>query len=723
MRQQQQDQQQDSRPGRARLASALVILLLLVPLPGLAQDTDGDGAPDANDNCPSWFNPGQEDQGGLRAAGPDGDGDGDVDMADAAQYARHFAGLPPGFLPASLLRCRTNADGVCDGADGDSIRAALAALAPIVPACGPATPGTVTLTAPAHGAFTLADPLPVQGVVTNADPTHALVTVNGIGAALQPDGTFSVDVPLDPAQVFQPVIADLVVPSTGFTSRDNRTVIFGDSIPDGDFSLASVALRINDTGFDQLEPQLETLVPLDLETLVPPGTVLIQDFCAVRGLFGLCLSRVDVTALAADVAGFSIDIDSRTDFVAGDVTLDDLFVNVNVRGNLGIINCNADVTAEATFIPGDYDLVPDTPDASEVDVNQIGNVSVSFSAFNFNFTSGICDFPLLGDLIQALIGDVEPTVRQGLEDFLNDPDGAGPLDGPIADAVETALDGIRIAGSIGEGLGILLEAPLFDIMMDPDGIVLDADTAATSIEPDPSAPDLLASYHVEEAFPSLGPTTPVGALPYDVGICISTSAFNQLLKAETEGGLLITSLDVIDIGFGPVPLNANLVRLLIPAFAKLDPFTPLVIDVRPTLAPVVTGAAGPGGELAELAVGGLEIAIVDAGAPITYLAVAVDLRTGFDLAFDAAVGGLAPTISEPPASEIGLSFLSNPLGANEATVSTSLPPIIGPLLPELSATLGAFPLPAFVGLDLAGVEVSRAGEFMSVFVDLVPPAP
>ncbi len=49
-----------------------------------------------------------------------------------------------------------------------------------------------------------------------------------------------------------------------------------------------------------------------------------------------------------------------------------------------------------------------------------------------------------------------------------------------------------------------------------------------------------------------------------------------------------------------------------------------------------------------------------------------------------------------------------------------LPQLLAVTLPDIAGSLGAFPLPAFLGIDLVGVEVSRQGEFMSVFADLVP---
>jgi hypothetical protein len=42
------------------------------------------------------------------------------------------------------------------------------------------------------------------------------------------------------------------------------------------------------------------------------------------------------------------------------------------------------------------------------------------------------------------------------------------------------------------------------------------------------------------------------------------------------------------------------------------------------------------------------------------------------------------------------------------------------LFPSLADSLGTFPLPDFLGLQLQLVEIGKSGEFMSLFVDLVP---
>jgi hypothetical protein len=79
-------------------------------------------------------------------------------------------------------------------------------------------------------------------------------------------------------------------------------------------------------------------------------------------------------------------------------------------------------------------------------------------SFNNSFDSGVCDWPILGTIIQLVIGDVEPIVEDGLVTNLRDPDGSGPQDAPIAAAIQSTLAGLSIAGSIGTALGITLDA-------------------------------------------------------------------------------------------------------------------------------------------------------------------------------------------------------------------------------------------------------------------------
>lgn len=129
------------------------------------------------------------------------------------------------------------------------------------------------------------------------------------------------------------------------------------------------------------------------------------------------------------ISGFDIDMDMdpMTNFVAGDVTLFDLFFKVRVDAVTGIgFTCYIDISANSATILGDYGLDPDFVDPSAVDVTQIGGASVSSSNFD---DSTDCD-GFLGFIVEAFIGLVigdlqNDFVRPGIEDFLNAIDANG----------------------------------------------------------------------------------------------------------------------------------------------------------------------------------------------------------------------------------------------------------------------------------------------------------
>lgn len=114
------------------------------------------------------------------------------------------------------------------------------------------------------------------------------------------------------------------------------------------------------------------------------------------------------------------------------------------------------LTASRTDLPGTYLVEPTNPvKLPGVDVQQTA-ISVGF---NRQFVSGICNVPIIGGIIQLIIGDLQADVPQGFQAFLSDPDGAGPLDAPIAEAIEVATAGLDLAGAIGAQIGVNLEDP------------------------------------------------------------------------------------------------------------------------------------------------------------------------------------------------------------------------------------------------------------------------
>lgn len=601
----------------------------------------------------------------------------------------------------------------------------------IIAACGPEP--SITILTPAHGAFTTAASVTVTGKINN--PTGGLeVRVNGIPAAVNPaDHSWSITLPLDAAKIVNPVTAALFrLSDNTLLSRQRIVVHAANSVADGAFSNNGVGLRLNDTGLDQIEPIIESQIDLDLATLLPVGTVLINNQCFIDSFAG-CLGRATVRVVnpPPGISGFSFDVDSQTNQVLGDIDIFGIRADVQISGTGLVPSCGLRITANATQVLGNYALQPLASDPTSVDVNLLGSPSISFSGFNQDFTSGICDAVIIGDIIQLIIGDIQPLVLNGLVAFLSDPDGSGSVDSPLADAFEVALGDISIAGPVGEALQVNLEAPLFDVLEDPAGITLGSDVRVTSTvgtgpgqcQAPAGVPDLAASFDVTEPFPTFGATTPVSGLPFHLGLAISTSAFNQLLKSQIECGLLQIDLTEIDLGSGPLPLTAGTLALIIPELQSFPPALPVELRLRPTLAPFLTGNGGPSGEIGEIRVGQYLIEAVGIDTfnnEFLLLRAAMDFRAGLDMTFDNLTGQLQVGIGSVTSSDITVGVLDNRVNTNETTLSFALPFLVALVLPDLGENLGAFPIPSFFGLSLEGVEVSRSGSFYTLFANLVP---
>ncbi len=566
-------------------------------------------------------------------------------------------------------------------------------------------PPRVQITGPANGIFTTGSQATVTGKVIDGVPDQ-VVTVNGNLVTVQADNTFT-SPPMPLSQIFNPMVAQLNVATTGFVTADRVVVIQGASIPDGSYSPQSIGMRINDSGFNALAPLLPSLVNIDLSTLVPAGTSL--------GCYSAVVTSVCASIADASFGTFGVSIDSQTGYVTGDISINNVVVDVDTdAGNLR-------VTAQRIDIVGNYNLAPCAPgnatcngDPSNVDVSQLGDVNVSFIGFDHTWTSGLCD--VLSFICDAIIGDIQSQVTSALVNYLKDPDGAGNQDSPIAGAIQTALDGISLTGPLSQALGSTLSTPIHSIAEDTSGITFDSDARVVAT-PVAGAPNFTASYHVSETFPTLGATTPNG-IPYDLALSISTSAFNQLLKAETETGIL--DLQVTQFAFGggqPVPLTAGVLSVVIPEFASLPPTLPLAIKLTPSIAPILTGGTGPNGELGDMRISNFIADIISTTDQTLYLRIAADIRTGFNASFDAATGMLAFSVTPPQASAVTVVLMDNPIATTQ-DLQSILAPLLVQAFPDLGSSLGGFPIPQFFGLQPTVVGVGKAGPFLAVYLRL-----
>jgi hypothetical protein len=602
---------------------------------------------------------------------------------------------------------------------------ALAAVLLLATACDV----TDMITTPPDGDIVSGPTVTVDGKLPAGAGAGGVLKVNGTTTTVRPDGTWTATVPASAG--YTTTITAVYTGPGGGDFRQRTTVINGTELGEGQYSPNGVGMRFTNTGLNNLGPVINQLAGGAFDI----GSLLL----AQNPLFDVdnAFLTFDVrgNAYEAGIGGASVVASSTPSGIKTRITVTDLFIGVklNIRDGLAIdTNCSLELKLPQIVIDETFDLRP-AADPNFVDVNLVGSPTVNAGTVNYEFISGICDADtfLIGDIVSSLAGgQIQGLIGDGFNSQLGDPDGAGPADSPVADAIETALSQISIAGSVGEAVKVNLDAPFTAITEGATGIDFrsNADFAATlgsgptDCPPVANAPDLGGTVDVPSSIPALGATTPSGQ-PYGLGLSISSSAFNQLLGALTECGFLNQDITSISLGGPAVPITSSVLGAVIPAFAtKVPPNTPIKIRVKPTAGPFLTEDAGPNGEPGELVLGNLRLQFLEDrnGTEFSWLDLAIDAPLGFDLAVDDVTGTLAPTISAPPASKVTTRVVTNNLDANEPTVEAIFSSLFPSFVSSLGSGFAAFPLPAFLGLALDVKEIDRAGNTWVLYSDLNP---
>lgn len=590
-------------------------------------------------------------------------------------------------------------------------RCALAVAVLVLAACN-------GLTVDQRGVYTTSPTQEITGTVNVGEgDSLASVTVNGVPATVD-GGNWRADIPLDGADIFNDVIVQATF-GTGQVITERRTVVYGDGqtarvLPEGQVLDRSVGLRINDSSFSKLGPVIRDLTTIDLGAVAPRGTVLIDE-CMTQVI--VCTLYVKAsTAAAPTISDFDVALDSLTGNAQALVNLHDLHLDIDVNARvLGIpTNCDLEIDADRVTIDGRYTLRPEPTNPQLLDVNLVGtSPTVTLTGVSHDFVGGVCSLPLLEQIVNLVLGDIQTLMRDGLVAQLGDPDGAGPGDSPVADAIEGALAEVHVAGPIGEALGLNLASAHQDVTIDPAGIGFRASGAFTSSGPAPEAPELTGSVGWGDGLGPIGATAPSGA-GFDVAVGASASSFNQLLAGETERGLL--NVDVTEIDGQPLTLKSLLD--LIGAGGIVTQDMPLVIQLRPEVAPIVTTSPGPAGALGELRMSGYRVTVKSPQPEAVMMELVIDFTTGVDLVY--ANGGLGFELDAPAAEAFSTVITQNPLAIPPALIEQVFEELSPRVFGSVQDALPSFPLPQFVGLNLAPVEVNRLGTGFVLYANLVP---
>jgi hypothetical protein len=577
------------------------------------------------------------------------------------------------------------------------------------------------LTVDQKGVYTSAPTQEITGTFTVGDgDTLTSVTVNGEPATISGD-TYRHELPLDGGAIVNHVNVEATFGS-GEVIRERRTVVYGDGqtarvVPAGEPIGNGVGLRVNERSFSKLGPVITSLTTIDTAAIAPAGTVLLDE--CITKIIVCTLSARATTASPPTIGSYDVALDSGQGSVGAVVTLHDLHVPVDVDARIvGIpASCDLSVDAGSVTIDGDYALAPGVPDPHVLDVNLVQPTpTVATADVTSDFTSGVCSVAVIEQIVGALLPDVETLLRTNLTRLLGDPDAAGALDSPVADAIEAALAQVNIAGPIGDSLGLTLDSTLTAADEDPDGVGLRADALFSSAGVAPEAPDLTGSVAMGDVLGPIGSTTPDGR-PFDVAVGASVAGFDQLLAGETERGLL--NVDVTSLDGQPLTLKTLLDTIGAGGLVTDD--RPLVISLRPEIAPFVTTAEPPAGALAEMLFHGYRVTVKTADATNAVLMqLVIDFSTGVDLAVDDE--GLAFSFDTPAAENFSSDITSNPLGLPADVIDQVFQTLSPRVFAAVAEVLPRFPLPRFVGLDLAPVQIARASSGFVLFADLVPAA-
>ena len=584
---------------------------------------------------------------------------------------------------------------------------------------------------PGNGQIVPGDTVTVTGVLPDDLPVGGTIDANGVTTTVGADRSWSVDVPQASSGYVTPVEVVYTAPN-GVKYQQRTAVVHRDKIDEGQPSPDGVGMRFTNEGLAGLGPVIQSLAggAFDIGGLLLAQNPIVdqQDAFLTFDIVG--------NVYEAGIGGVSLAPQSTDGGIATPISISDLYVGLNLHitdGGLINIDCGLELQIPTTTIDATFDLEPTAGDESTVDVNLVGAPVVDTGEVGYEFISGICDTDafLIGDIVDAVAGpQVQALVGDGFATNLGDPDGAGPADSPIADAIETALAEISIAGSVGDAIQAHLDAPFTAIDETATAIDFraDADFSATpGAGPNdcpavPGAPDLPATVDVPGDYPTLGATTP-GGQPYGLGLVITASAFNQLLGAMTECGILNQSVTEFSLGGGPpLPITSSLLAAIIPEFGtKLPANTPLRVELHPTVAPFLSEQPGPNGEPAELVLANLEIDFVQDHPELgrySWLRLAVDAPLGFSLAYDPVAGQLAPTVTAPPGDAVTARVVTNQVGTDEPAIEALFPGLFPTFVSGVSDSFAAFPLPAFLGLDLNVLEVARDGNAFVLYADL-----
>lgn len=732
-------------PLRLSLVSCLrflaigAVALAASVVPAHAFDTDGDGVDDTVDNCPFASNAGQQDFGGRGSgSAPDGvgdacqcgdaNGDGRVTVVDSSVIQRSLLQPPTATVTRPQL-CDVNGDGNCTIADSTIVRRSLLvpATATIVQACAPtiAPAPNLVVTQPAFGAFFAPGAgnqcnVNYAGNVLNVADADLSVLVGGsaVGTAGSAFLTnLSITGPLQ-----SKVIAARRL-STNAVKRENTVVSCSPSLNANQAVSSGIGIRINDSGIDRLEPTINSTIASQVGNVGAQIVALspIQiDQCVVDASLACVINLDSVNITSASLGAFGVGLDSQTNQVAVNGSAFNLVANYEAE--ITGPNCSGRINASSVSLTGGFNLSP-ASNPRNINVDLVSGPVVTVSNLTNTFTGfNPCNIPLIDSLINSFAEpQIKTQVENSVENALDDPDGGGSLDSPLADAAESAIASLAPAAVVGSALGINLDAPFQSIVEDNVGVTFRIDANLNPASIDPASPQQGTTVDIPSTFPSYGAVAPNGNV-YDIALSLDPSLINKLLRSETQKGTFKLNINQLDFSLinpafpaGNQQITTTLLGLVIPDFAGITPAEPVEVQIRPTVAPAELDPTAVGTTTVRAA--GVLLDFVGKNSGKRHLRLAADGNV--DLAVN--VVGNTISVSTTQIQNLQVSLIEGSLAGVSQLTFDILVAILAPLgQVKLEQSIESFTLPSILGIGflprLVGNDVG--GNYLEFYLDL-----
>ena len=526
------------------------------------------------------------------------------------------------------------------------------------------------LSEPGRGARVTGPTLTVAGQVHNA--TSPTVTVDGEPVDVDPDGSFSIDLPVEPGLF---TLETLVEDANG-RAQDLRAALVDADADETAPVEEAVQVVVSRQGFAELGKLITpALANLDIGSLLGQGGAALGDGVEVRSI---TYDRVEV-ALAPEAGALELRLRLYG-------------LRIEIVGEVDLLVAPVRLSGSASSNPAEIiaRLALEVTPAGGLDI-QIANAEAALHDFELDL-DGVPGF--IEDLVDNLVREfAEDKIGEAIRDFV-----VPKLFDPNALSRE-----IEVLGT-----SLKLDLQLRDIALDPWAMTIDVAAAAEASE----------VVHAGGAVRPFGgqPTRGADADATDLDLALGADFVSRILHAAWAGGVLDFSLEE---GAGvelPIQLTVGvLANALGEAARGIDPTESLLLRTRALLPPVASVVPGDHPLVVEIGDLMLELATIDE--PLVSVALQLTMSVGLstdengDLQPDIQVDTRAD-VAETPRGRVEDAMLENQIGAFAALLPTALA--------GDAAAGGDDPLPVAIPLAGARFEADPLAPFLHMLVDLGP---